>query len=163
MWMSSTWIIYYLTVSTEIATPPKSAKSRISDFSVSRGTNSNWDLVQFKFVCRGIQVPRFGGVLGCSIFRGICHIHIHIESILLIYIVSILFEIYESGAYRYRRYLPIVQSDRERSAIQTMDESRTTCGSRAHNESWTHRDESWTRHIGEKRHTDYGWVTNYVR
>jgi len=32
-----------MTLSTEIATPPKSARSRNSDFSVSCGTNSNWD------------------------------------------------------------------------------------------------------------------------
>ena len=31
------------TVPTEITTPPKSTKSRNSDCSVSRGTNSNWD------------------------------------------------------------------------------------------------------------------------
>jgi len=32
-----------MTVSTEIATPPKSTNSRNNNFSVSRGTNSNWD------------------------------------------------------------------------------------------------------------------------
>ena len=34
-----------MTVSTEIATPPKSTKSRNSDFSVSRGINSNRNFV----------------------------------------------------------------------------------------------------------------------
>jgi len=34
-----------MTVSTEIATPSKSAKSRNSDFSVSHGTNSDSDFV----------------------------------------------------------------------------------------------------------------------
>jgi len=46
--MCAPYLIYkhvtYTIVSTEIATPPKSSKSRISDFSVSRGTNSNWDV-----------------------------------------------------------------------------------------------------------------------
>ena len=32
-----------MTVSTQIATPPKSTKSKNWDSSVSRGTNSNWD------------------------------------------------------------------------------------------------------------------------
>jgi len=36
-----TWT--HVTLSTEIATPPKSTKSRNLDFSVSRGTDSHWD------------------------------------------------------------------------------------------------------------------------
>jgi len=52
---------------------PKSTESRNSDFSVSRGTNSN---VKFWFnldVYRRIWVSGFGGFGGCSIFGGNCH------------------------------------------------------------------------------------------
>jgi len=40
----------HITVSTENASPPKPTKSRNSDSSVSRGTNSNWDL-DFIWIC----------------------------------------------------------------------------------------------------------------
>ena len=36
----------HMTVSTQFAPPPKSAKSRNSDFSVSRGSNSNFGLIR---------------------------------------------------------------------------------------------------------------------
>jgi len=104
-----------MSVSTKIATPPKStiSRTRISEYlAVQIQIEILFNL--YVYADRGIQVPGFGGVLGCSIFSGICHTCIHLELILLIYIVSILFEIYECGAYRCRRDLPIVQSDRER-------------------------------------------------
>ena len=57
-----------MTVSTQNATPPKSTRSKKSDSSVSRGTNSNWDLVFYW----GLWGSRFGGFQGCRIFSGIC-------------------------------------------------------------------------------------------
>jgi len=58
------WALY-MTVSTEIATPPESTKSRYSDFSVSRGTNSNWD-----FVLTWLCTEEFE-FLDCVDFRGV--------------------------------------------------------------------------------------------
>jgi len=54
-----------MTVSTEIATPPKSTRSRNSNSSVSRGTDSNWDLGLIwiftkEFEC--LDLVDFGGV-----------------------------------------------------------------------------------------------------
>ena len=56
---------HFMTVSTEIAAPQKSTKSRISEFSVSRDTNSNCDFIliwsnteEFEF----LDLVDFGGV-----------------------------------------------------------------------------------------------------
>jgi len=67
-----------MTVSTEITTPPTSTRSRYSDFSVSRATNSNAVQIQIEILvslnlCRGIWVSGFGGFWACSIFSGISH------------------------------------------------------------------------------------------
>ena len=45
-----------MTVSTEIATPPKSTGSRISDLSVSRGTNSNCKSGRIGICTEGFQI-----------------------------------------------------------------------------------------------------------
>jgi len=52
-------------------TSPKSIKTRKSDSSVSRGTNSNRDF-GFLSLYWPILVARFGGFRGCSICSGIC-------------------------------------------------------------------------------------------
>jgi len=52
--------------------PPKSTKSRQSDFSVSRGTNSNWEF-EFEFVPRNFN-------LSLNLYRGILQISIWICS-----------------------------------------------------------------------------------
>jgi len=64
-----------MTVSTEVATPPTSTKSRNSDFSVSRGTNSQWDFgliwiftEEFEF----LDLVDFGGV-AISVKTVICY------------------------------------------------------------------------------------------
>jgi len=53
-----------LTVSTENAPRTTSTKSRNSDFSVTRGANSNWDLIGFRFVPRSLRsaIWRISGV-----------------------------------------------------------------------------------------------------
>jgi len=70
MYVYSTHVTYdvphaHKTVSTEIATLPQSTKSRHSDLSVSRGTNSSWDFgliwictEKFEF----LDVVDFGGI-----------------------------------------------------------------------------------------------------
>ena len=55
---------------TETATPPKSSKSRNSNFLVSCGSNSNWNFGLNLY--RGIWVCGLGRFRGCSILSGIC-------------------------------------------------------------------------------------------
>jgi hypothetical protein len=69
-----------MTVSSENAVPPKSTKSRYSGSTVSRGTNSNWDLDLY----RGIWVSQSGGFQWCSIFSGICHVCVKWNSIVVV-------------------------------------------------------------------------------
>jgi len=71
-----------LKMSIQNGTSPRPTQSRNPDFSVSRGTNSNWDF-DFMWICaEEFWVSRFGGFRGCSIFSGICHTwHIWLSSV----------------------------------------------------------------------------------
>ena len=70
---------WYITVSTENATSPKSTASRNSDFWVSRGTHSHRDFGLILNWTRGIWVSAFDGSWGCSTSRGICHTPLNIH------------------------------------------------------------------------------------
>jgi len=82
-WMWHAWQFPCMTVSTEIATPPKSTKSRNSDFSVYRGAHSNSDSAwtricteEFEF----LDLVDFGGV-AFSVEAVICDVtHSHSSS-----------------------------------------------------------------------------------
>jgi len=68
-----TLLVSLMTLSTQIAAPPNSTKSRNSDFSVSRSTKSKLRLWLNLNLCQRIWVSGFGGFRGCGIFSGICH------------------------------------------------------------------------------------------
>jgi len=98
-----------MTVSTEIATTPKTTKSRNSDSSVSRGINSNWDcdwiwictkefgfldLVDFGGVAFSVETGRCRCVVKCKSCIDVCDMALMSHVIWLIYMrIAILYSL----------------------------------------------------------------------